>query len=128
VRRRRTQPGSDRPALRELIRDGEAPRRERPVGTPNLSDLLKHPSVVSRLRERWNRWEDILGDAIAGEVGAGPDDPEPRVLAAAITGAIRVAAAAAQARPKQRKEIAARVFELLASGLSQYGATRPTRP
>ena len=90
-------------------------------GMPNLSELLKHPSVASRLRERWNRWEDILAEAIAVDVGARPGDPEPRVVAAALTGAIRVAAAAAQAQPRRRKEIAERVFDLLGSPLARYG-------
>jgi hypothetical protein len=44
------------------------------------------------------------------------------MVAAAITGAIRIAAAAAREQPKRRKQIAERVFELLASGLSRYGS------
>jgi AcrR family transcriptional regulator len=114
---------------RELRRDRE-PRPEgatagMPGGTADLAELLRHPAVVARLRERWNRWEDALAEAIAANVGAGPDDPEPRVVAAALTGAIRVAAAAAERQPRQRQEIAARVFDLLASGLSRYGAETP---
>src|SRR5260370_16715219 len=27
---------------------------------PGLADLLPHPSITSRLRERWNRWKDLL--------------------------------------------------------------------
>jgi AcrR family transcriptional regulator len=93
-------------------------------GNPELSDLLRHPAVAARLRERWNRWEDRLAEAIAEDVGAGPHDPEPRVVAAALTGAIRVAASAAQEgpTPARRSEIARRAFELLESGLAHYGA------
>jgi len=65
----------------------------------------------------------VLADAIAADVDAGPADPEPRVLAAAITGAIRVAAAAAARQPRRRREIAERAFGLLGSRLSRYGAT-----
>jgi hypothetical protein len=43
-------------------------------------------------------------------------------VAAALTGAIRVATAAAREQPARRVEIARRVFDLLASGLSGYGA------
>jgi len=53
------------------------------------------------------------------------DPPRPRSttnLAAALTGAIRVAAAAAWEQPSRRREIAERVFDLLATGLSRYGA------
>ena len=89
---------------------------------PGLADLLRHPSITSRLRERWNRWEDLLAGAIAQDVGASLDDPQPKVVAAAITAAIRIAAAAAQKQPKERKQIAEQVFELLASGLGRYGA------
>jgi len=42
--------------------------------------------------------------------------------AAALTGAIRVAAAAALEQPGRRVEIAKRVFDLLASGLSRFDA------
>jgi hypothetical protein len=86
-----------------------------------LSELLAHPAIANRLRERWNRWEDLLADAIAKDVGAHRGDPEPRVVAAALTGAIRVAAAAAREQPRRRREIADRVFKLLSSGLSRYG-------
>ena len=94
---------------------------------PGLEDLLRQPAVRARLRERWNRWEDILAEAITESVGARPGDPEPRVVAAALTGAIRIAAMTAQEHPRQRKEIAERVFELLASGLSRYGASGERR-
>jgi AcrR family transcriptional regulator len=89
---------------------------------PDLKELLRHPAMVHRLRERWNQWEDVLAVAIAEDVGAAPGDPRPRVVAAAITGAIRVAAAAAAEQPNQRKQVAVQVFELLASGLAHYGA------
>jgi AcrR family transcriptional regulator len=95
---------------------------------PDLQELLRHPAMVHRLRERWNQWEDVLAVAIAEDVGAATGDPRPRVVAAAITGAIRVAAAAAAEQPSRRKEIAAQVFELLASGLAHYGARPSKRP
>jgi AcrR family transcriptional regulator len=97
--------------------------RERPAGrSPELSDVLQHPSVMARLRERWNSWEDGLAQAIADDVGAAAGDPEPRIVAAALTGAIRVASAVAQEHPGKAKQAARRAFELLATGLSTYGA------
>jgi AcrR family transcriptional regulator len=107
-----------RPALQQ---EGEA--RGRSSARPELAELLKHPGIANRLRERWNRWEDMLAEAIADDVGAGPSDPEPRVVAAALTGAIRVAAAAAERQTARRREIAERVFDLLSSGLARYGAS-----
>jgi len=110
-------------AIRPALLQDREPRREGPAARgPGLSDLLRHPAIASRLRERWNRWEDLLADAIAEDVGARPGDPEARVVAAAITGAIRIAAAAAREQPQRRKQIAERVFELLASGLARYGS------
>jgi AcrR family transcriptional regulator len=105
-----------------LLEDREPPMAEYAARGPGLSDLLRQPAIASRLRERWNRWEDRLAEAIADEVGASPDDPQPHVVAAAITGAIRIAATAARQQPKKRKQIAERVFDLLASGLARYGA------
>ena len=111
----------------ELERDREPSAERRKAGRPELSELLAHPAIAERLRERWNRWEDVLADAIATDVGAAPEDPEPRVLAAALTGAIRVAASAAARQPRRRREIAERAFGLLGSRLSRYGATAANR-
>ena len=104
-----------------LLEDREPPRMRESTQMPRLSDLLAHPAIANRLRERWNRWEDLLADAIAKDVGARRGDPEPRVVAAALTGAIRVAASTAREQPRHRKQIADRVFKLLSSGLSRYG-------
>jgi AcrR family transcriptional regulator len=109
-------------AARRALRQDREPRRDRsPSSTPKLAELLRHPSIASRLRVRWNRWEDMLAEAIAADVGALPGDPEARVVAAALTAAIRVAAATTENLPRRRAEIAERVFDLLASGLATYG-------
>jgi len=109
---------------RELLRDRE-PRADGPAAAaPRRPELLRHPAVQARLREHWNRWEDTLAEAIAADAGVGPGDPEPRVAAAALTGAIRVAAAAAERQPRRRREVAERAFDLLAAGLSRYGSRR----
>jgi AcrR family transcriptional regulator len=117
-------------AVRPVLLPSRSTKRQRAdpdSGNPELSDLLRHPAVAARLRERWNRWEDRLAEAIAEDVGAGPFDPEPRVVAAALTGAIRVAALAAQAEPTEarRRELARRALEILESGLAHYGAQVP---
>ncbi|HSS94635.1 MAG TPA: TetR family transcriptional regulator [Candidatus Dormibacteraeota bacterium] len=111
-----------RPAL---LQERDPARRGHSSDPPDLTQLLQLPAVRARLRQRWNRWEDKLADAIAQDVGAEAGDPGPRVVAAALTGAIRVAAAASQEHPRRRRQIAERVFELLASGLSSYGAAEP---
>src|SRR4029077_14297471 len=46
-------------AARRALRQDRDPRRDRsPTGAPKLAELLRHPSIASRLRVRWNRWED----------------------------------------------------------------------
>jgi len=116
-------------AKRELLRR----REDRPhAARPELSELLSHRSIVARLRERWNLWEDALAKCIAEEARARAGDPEPMVVAAAITAAIRAAAAAAQRNPARRAAIAERIFGLLTSGMATYGArpssSRPKSP
>jgi AcrR family transcriptional regulator len=105
-----------------LLEDREPARTREATRAAHLPELLEHPAIANRLRERWNRWEDLLAEAIAKDVGARREDPEPRVVAAALTGAIRVAATAARKHPHRSRQIADRVFRLLASGLSRYGA------
>jgi AcrR family transcriptional regulator len=110
-------------AIRPVLLKAREPERQGGVRPrPGLSELLRHPAVVQRLRERWNRWEDVLADAIAADVGASVGDPRPRLVAAAVTSAIRIAAAAAAERPQRRQQVAVQVFELLATGLARYGS------
>jgi AcrR family transcriptional regulator len=110
-------------AIRPVLFENREPHTQVPAArSPDLSELLRHPAFAGRLRARWNRWEDLLAVAIAEDVGARAGDPRPRFVAAAITDAIRIAAAAAREQPNRRKQIAEQVFDLLASGLSGYGA------
>src|ERR1700716_2575612 len=57
-----------------LLHDRKAHRKEDGAvrATPDLAELLQHPAIESRLRERWNRWEDLLAEAIVEDVGARP--------------------------------------------------------
>jgi AcrR family transcriptional regulator len=109
---------------RELQRRDQARHEPRGAARRRLGELLRQPAVQSRLRKRWNRWEDDLAAAIGTDVGTAADDPEPRVVAAVVTAAIRIAAESAGARSGRREEVASRVFELIASGLADYGADR----
>ncbi len=47
-----------------LLQDREPASRERAARAPELPELLLHPAIAHRLRERWNRWEDLLAEAI----------------------------------------------------------------
>lgn len=105
----------------ELQRRGQPKREVEGVRGTHMVELLRQPAVRNRLRERWNRWEDDLAAAIAADVGAAPADPEPRMVAALVTAAIRIAAESAAARTTGREEVARRVFDLIAFGLGEYG-------
>jgi AcrR family transcriptional regulator len=107
-------------ALREGLGAGRPPAATE--AAPGVAELLSHPAIEARLRERWNQWEDRLARAIAEEVAARPGDPAPRVVAAALTGAIRVAAEEARRHPRQGRGILGRAFDVLEGGLSDYGA------
>ena len=88
-------------------------------------ELLRHPSIANRLRERWDLWEQALAGAIADELGYTADDPEPYVVAAAVIGALRgFVAVAARRPPAEWPALADRAFGLLTSGLSDFGAGR----
>jgi AcrR family transcriptional regulator len=118
IRQRR--PGQ--PILAALREGLGADRPPSPTeAAPGLAALLRHPAIEARLRERWNGWEDRLAQAIAEEVAARPGDPRPRVVAAALTAAIRVAAEEARRHPRQRRAVLERAFDLLEGGLSDYG-------
>lgn len=112
----------------ELQRHDEERREPGSAARPGVAELLRQPAVQNRLRERWNRWEDALESAIAAEVGAAAGDPEPRVVAALVTAAIRIAVESAGARPGRRQEVASRVFDLIACGLADYGAAGSAEP
>jgi AcrR family transcriptional regulator len=87
------------------------------------------PSVRQRLRERWQAWEDALATQLAAETGAGPDDVEPYVVAAAVIGAFRAVVQVAMVT-EMRFDLPAvvdRAFDLLEVELPGYGA-RPGPP
>lgn len=110
-------------AVQQELQRRDQPMRETHGATrPHTAELLQQPAVQNRLRERWNRWEDDLAAAIAADVGAAAGDPEPRVVAALVTAAIRIAAESAGALAAHREKVATRVFGLIGSGLSEYGA------
>jgi len=98
------------------------------INGPDLEQI--HVTVASSLRGRWMRWEDQLAAAIAVATDATPDDPRPRTTAGAILAAVR-----AMLEVAGRSSVAAdpeiildRAFDLLASGLSSYGATDEPTP
>jgi|SRR5437879_5843098 len=109
----------------ELLRRNQPRREPTAAAGPHVAELLRQPAVQNRLRERWNRWEDDLAAAIADDVGAAVGDPEPRLVAAVVTAAIRIAAESAGTQARHREDVASRVFDLIASRLADYGASRP---
>ncbi|WP_043639459.1 TetR/AcrR family transcriptional regulator [Nonomuraea candida] len=90
------------------------------------------PALVARLREIAVAREEGLARALAGELGAGPGDLTPGIAAAQILATTRILSDHALARmlagePWERiapslREQAERAFDLLESGLGDYGA------
>ena len=51
--------------------------------------ILGTPAIQARIRDRMGQWEEELAAMIADERGAGPDDLDSHVVAAALVGLLR---------------------------------------
>lgn len=93
------------------------------------------PALQARLRDLGEEQERALAEAVARAAGAGPADPTPRVVAAALAGADRVVRAEirrrvlAGERPETVRAAARRVinraFDRLDAGLAGYADPKP---
>jgi AcrR family transcriptional regulator len=94
--------------------------------------IMESPALMARQREIMEQAEATLARALAEDTGADPDDITPRVAAAMITAAgnrlireILQRKAAGESLTEMRQgvfEAAARTFDLLETGLGDYGA------
>ncbi|MFF0775157.1 TetR/AcrR family transcriptional regulator [Nonomuraea wenchangensis] len=93
------------------------------------------PALVARMRELQEQRETALTRALADELDAAPEDLSPRLVAAQILAATRLLGAYAAGRmgagedwagiePDLRTQ-AERAFDLLESGLGDYGRRAP---
>ncbi len=100
--------------------------------------LQRSPALRTHLREQFARLEASIADLLAEETGAGANDVEPKVAAAALVGVIRavtdrfLAQAAANQDDQDRHGLMAalaedttRALDLLERGLSGYAAAAP---
>jgi AcrR family transcriptional regulator len=85
--------------------------------------IAANPDLVMKLRARMGQLESVLIDSIARDLGAGPDDIRPPLIAASITAALTTARdrlEAATGEPlthKQAMQILDEVLEFLRGGL-----------
>jgi AcrR family transcriptional regulator len=85
--------------------------------------IAANPDLVMKLRARMGQLESVLIDSIARDLGAGPDDIRPPLIAASITAAFTTARdrlEAATGEPlthKQAMQILDEVLEFLRGGL-----------
>jgi AcrR family transcriptional regulator len=65
---------------------------------PFLATVEKSPALKARARVLFERAQERLGATLADDVGAPPDDPQPRVVAAQIMGVLGLVAGEFQRR------------------------------
>jgi len=95
--------------------------------------LAASPALQARQREIFHRHEQSLAREIAGAAGVSGERLEPRVIAAAVLGIIRalqerglviIASGRPSPGPAALGEDLNRGFDLLATGLGDYGRRR----
>jgi AcrR family transcriptional regulator len=86
--------------------------------------ILSTPAIQARIRDRMGQWEEELAAMIADERGAGPDDLESHVVAAALVGLLRSVQRAAVSAEMQLDLVPLmdHAFDLLESGLGRFAA------
>jgi AcrR family transcriptional regulator len=82
------------------------------------------PAIQARIRDRQGQWEEQLAAMIADERGAGPDDLDSHVVAAALVGVLRSVQRVAVAAEMQLDlpALMDHAFDLLESGLARFAA------
>jgi AcrR family transcriptional regulator len=86
--------------------------------------ILTTPAIQARIRDRMGQWEDELAAMIAAERGAGPDDLESHVVAAALVGLLRSVQRVAVSAEMQLDLVSLmnHAFDLLETGLARFAA------
>ena len=107
-------------ALREFVASVPAPDDEAML---RKQVIAANPDLLMKLRARMGQLESLLIDSIARDLGAGPDDIRPPLIAASITAAFTTARdrfEAATGEPlthEQAMQILDEVLEFLRGGL-----------
>jgi len=100
--------------------------------TAHARILAASPALQARQREIFHRQEQSLAREIAATTGATSDQMEPRIIAAAVLGAMRalweqglaqLASGRPHPSPATLRDDLDKAFGLLAGGLGDYGRT-----
>lgn len=86
--------------------------------------ILTTPAIQARIRDRMGQWEEELAAMIADERGAGPDDLDSHVVAAALVGLLRSVQRMAVSAEMQLDLVSlmSHAFDLLETGLARFAA------
>src|SRR4029453_8296524 len=86
--------------------------------------ILSTPAIQARIRDRMGQGGGELAAMIADERGAGPDDLESHVVAAALVGLLRSVQRAAVSAEMQLDLVSLmnHAFDLLETGLARFAA------
>ena len=86
--------------------------------------ILTTPAIQARIRDRMGQWEEELAAMIADERGAGPDDLDSHVVAAALVGLLRSVQKVAVSAEMQLDLVSLmrHAFDLLETGLARFAA------
>ena len=121
-------------ACRRFYIDGLDQMADQEAGplTAHARILAASPALQARQREIFHRQEQSLAHEIAATTGAAPDQLAPRIIAAAVLGAMRalwerglaqLASGRPHPSPATLRDDLDKAFGLLAGGLGDYGRT-----
>jgi len=121
-------------ACRRFYTDGLDQMADQEAGplTAHARILAASPALQARQREIFHRQEQSLAREIAATTGATSDQLEPRIIAAAVLGAMRalweqglaqLASGRPHPSPATLRDDLDKAFGLLAGGLGDYGRT-----
>jgi AcrR family transcriptional regulator len=113
-----------RRAALEIAADLQAQEAQGDRGRAAARVILTTPAIQARIRDRMGQWEDELAAMIADERGAGPDDLDSQVVAAALVGLLRSVQRVAVSAEMQLDLVSLmnHAFDLLESGLAGFAA------
>jgi AcrR family transcriptional regulator len=113
-----------RRAALEIAADLQAQEAQGDRGRAAARVILSTPAIQARIRDRMGQWEEELAAMIADERGAGPDDLDSQVVAAALVGLLRSVQRVAVSAEMQLDLVSLmrHAFDLLETGLARFAA------
>jgi AcrR family transcriptional regulator len=113
-----------RRAALEIAAELQAQEAQGDRGRAAARVILTTPAIQARIRDLMGQWEEELAAMIADERGAGPDDLDSQVVAAALVGLLRSVQRVAVSAEMQLDLVSLmnHAFDLLETGLARFAA------